>query len=86
MATFTDGMPAGILGFFGIPGHWEIVIIVLVVLLLFGAKKLPELAQGLGRGLRSFKEEITGVKTDIKEVDKDVKESAKTSNERQSVV
>ena len=35
-------------------GTWEIVIIVLVILLLFGGKKLPELAKGLGKGLREF--------------------------------
>ncbi|MDP7163401.1 MAG: twin-arginine translocase TatA/TatE family subunit [Phycisphaerae bacterium] len=59
------------LGFLGLPGHWEIIIIVLAVLLLFGGKKLPELARGLGRGLRNFKEEIRGVKADIEESEED---------------
>ena len=37
-------------------GTWEIVLIVLVVLLLFGGKKIPELMNGLGKGVKSFKE------------------------------
>ncbi len=41
----------------GVPGF---VIIVIALLLLFGGKKLPELARGLGKGLRGFKEELDG--------------------------
>ena len=37
------------------PGPQELVIILFIVLLLFGAKKLPELARGLGQGIREFK-------------------------------
>ena len=37
-------------------GTWEIIIIVLVVLLLFGGKKIPELMKGLGKGVKSFKD------------------------------
>ncbi len=58
---------AGILGIFGLPGHWEIVIIVLAILLLFGGKKLPELARGMGRGLRLFRREVKGLQNDIEE-------------------
>ena len=39
----------------GIFGGWEIVLILAVVLILFGAKKLPELAKGLGQGIKEFK-------------------------------
>ena len=39
----------------GIFGGWEIVLILAVVLLLFGSKKLPELARGLGQGIKEFK-------------------------------
>ena len=39
-------------------GTGEIILIVLVVLLLFGGKKIPELMKGLGKGVRSFKEEM----------------------------
>lgn len=48
-----------ILPLFGL-GLQEILIIALVVLLLFGGKKIPELMKGLGRGVRSFKEGING--------------------------
>jgi len=53
------------LAFLGPVGWPEIVIILAIALLLFGGKKLPELARGLGRGLRHFKEEVQGVKSDI---------------------
>lgn len=39
-------------------GGWEILIIALVVLLIFGGKKIPELMKGLGKGVRNFKEGI----------------------------
>lgn len=41
-------------------GGWEILIIVLIVLLLFGGKKIPELMRGLGKGVKNFKEGING--------------------------
>ena len=52
-------------------GTWEIVIIVLVVLLLFGGKKIPELMKGLGQGVRSFKQGLNEVEKEIKELDED---------------
>ncbi len=42
-------------------GTWEIVVIVLVVLLLFGGKKIPELMKGLGKGVKSFKDGVNGL-------------------------
>jgi sec-independent protein translocase protein TatA len=42
-------------------GTWEIIIIVLVVLLLFGGKKIPELMKGVGKGVKSFKDGMNGV-------------------------
>ena len=42
----------------GIPGGWELVLIVGVVLLLFGGKKIPELAKGLGKGIKDFKKAV----------------------------
>lgn len=53
----------------GLPGHFEILIILFVVLLLFGGKKLPELAKGLGRGIREFKEGLKDSDHDKKEID-----------------
>jgi sec-independent protein translocase protein TatA len=46
---------------FAIPGGWELIVVVLVVILLFGAKKLPELARGTGQALRIFKDETKGL-------------------------
>ena len=54
-------------GFVGIISTWHVVIILVVVLILFGGKKLPELARGLGRGLRIFKEELSGISSGVKE-------------------
>ncbi|MCX7797383.1 MAG: twin-arginine translocase TatA/TatE family subunit [Melioribacter sp.] len=55
---------------FGNLGASEILIIVLVVLLLFGAKKIPELAQGIGKGMREFRKALREVEDDIKSIDK----------------
>lgn len=46
-------------------GMGEIVIIALIVLLLFGGRKIPELMRGIGKGVRSFKEGINDVKEEI---------------------
>ena len=50
-------------------GHWEIIAIVLVVLLLFGGKKIPELMKGLGKGVKSFKEGVNEVEKEITKED-----------------
>ena len=42
-------------------GTWEIILIVLVVLLLFGGKKIPELMKGLGKGVKNFKDGVNGI-------------------------
>lgn len=58
----------------GIVGPWEIVIIALIVLLLFGGKKIPELMKGLGKGVKSFKDGLNEVEKDIKDVDAALKD------------
>ncbi len=55
-------------------GFWEIVIIALVVLLIFGGKKIPELMKGLGKGVKSFKEGIKEVEDEVKDVKKDIEQ------------
>lgn len=45
-------------------GMQEVLIIALIVLLLFGGKKIPELMKGLGKGVKSFKEGMKGIDTD----------------------
>lgn len=57
----------------GIVGPWELVIIAMVILLLFGGKKLPELMKGLGKGIRGFKQGLNEVEDDLKAIDKDIK-------------
>ena len=53
-------------------GFWEIVIIALVVLLLFGGKKIPELMRGLGKGVKNFKDGIKEVEEEVNEIKKDI--------------
>ncbi len=48
-------------------GGGEIIVVLLVVLLFFGSKKIPELARGLGRGMREFKDATSGVQREIEE-------------------
>lgn len=55
----------GILLFIGGLGGTEVVIILFAVILLFGAKKIPELAKGLGRGIREFKDASKEIKNDF---------------------
>jgi sec-independent protein translocase protein TatA len=64
-------MMMNILGFIGGLGGTEIFLIVLAILLLFGAKKIPELARGLGKGIREFKDATREVKNDIENSTKD---------------
>ncbi|HRD57783.1 MAG TPA: twin-arginine translocase TatA/TatE family subunit [Ferruginibacter sp.] len=52
---------------FSLPGGGEWILIVLVVLLLFGGKKIPELMRGIGRGMREFKDAKDTVKSEIEE-------------------
>ena len=51
-------------------GTWEIVAIVLIILLLFGGKKIPEMMKGLGKGVKSFKDGMNGVEEVKKEDEK----------------
>ena len=57
-------------------GTTEIIVIVLVVLLLFGGKKIPELMQGMGKGVKSFKDGMNGIESPTpKEKDTEEKKS-----------
>ena len=53
-------------------GTGEIIIIALVVLLLFGGKKIPELMRGIGKGVKSFKDGLNDVEKEIESIDKPV--------------
>jgi len=59
---------------FGSMGFWEILLIVLAIILFFGGKKIPELMQGLGKGMKNFKKGLNEVEEEIKDVKKDIDE------------
>ena len=50
---------------FGSFGAGEIIVIALIVLLLFGGKKIPELMKGIGKGVKSFKDGVKGIEDEI---------------------
>lgn len=54
-------------------GTGEIIIIAIIVLLLFGGKKIPELMKGIGKGIKNFKDGVKGLEDDIKLDDTDKK-------------
>ena len=56
--------------FLGNFGAGEIIIIALIVLLLFGGKKIPELMRGIGKGVKSFKDGVKGIEEDINKDEK----------------
>ena len=58
-------------------GMQEILVIALIILLLFGGKKIPELMKGLGKGVKSFKEGMKEVDDELKELN-DKKEEAES--------
>ena len=58
-------------------GTGEIIIVALVVLLLFGGKKIPELMRGLGKGVKSFKEGMNDVRKDLDDISTDIEPDSK---------
>ncbi|TXK36480.1 twin-arginine translocase TatA/TatE family subunit [Pontibacter qinzhouensis] len=60
-----------VFAFIGGIGGTELALILIVVLLLFGAKRIPELARGLGRGIREFKDATQEIKSEIENSVKD---------------
>lgn len=65
--------------FIGGLGGWEILLIVLVLLIFFGAKRIPELAKGLGKGIKEFKDATKEIKDEIE------KEDTRPVNHRKNV-
>lgn len=57
---------------FGMPGMGEWVLIGLVVLIFFGAKKIPEFARGMGKGIREFKDAVKDVEKEVDDAGKEV--------------
>lgn len=68
--------------FIGLGGP-EMIFIVLIVVLLFGAKRIPELMKGVGKGIKSFKDGVSGLEeqTDVKKVISDTVVKQETNNE-----
>lgn len=52
---------------FGMPGGWELLVIALLVIIFFGAKKIPEIARGMGKGIREFKDATKEIKSEVDE-------------------
>ena len=67
-------------------GPWELALIFLVVLLLFGAKRLPDIAQGMGKGIRQFKKAVKDtqgeINSSIKEMDTDTTDSTQKKDKQ----
>lgn len=61
-------------------GTGEIIVIVLVILLLFGGKKIPELMKGVGKGVKSFKQGLSEVEDEIKKASDDDTKGKSASN------
>ncbi len=69
--------------FLGSIGITEILVLLLIVLLIFGAKKIPELMKSFGKGVKSFKEGINGIEEDINAASDSKKDSAKEEEKKQ---
>ncbi len=58
-------------------GGGEIFVIMLVVLLFFGSKRIPELAKGLGKGMREFKDAMSGIESEVRNASNEAPKPAK---------
>jgi sec-independent protein translocase protein TatA len=66
-----------------IPGGFELILILAVVLLLFGGKKIPQLAKGLGEGIRNFKKSVKDEEPEVAKDDKAVEEPKKVEGSQE---
>lgn len=66
---------------FGAP---EIIVIAIVVLVLFGAKRIPELARGLGQGIKEFKQASQDIKKEIDESSRDINSAVNKKDQEQN--
>lgn len=65
-------------------GPWELALVFLVVLLLFGAKRLPDIAQGLGKGIREFKRAMKDTQDEIKSDSDNKGKTTKDTDKKQN--
>ncbi len=68
----------------GMPGGFEIVLIVMVILLLFGAKRIPELAKGIGQGIQEFRKASDDIKKEIDKGAEEVKNAGSVKNSEEA--
>ncbi|WP_340102701.1 Sec-independent protein translocase subunit TatA/TatB [Rhodohalobacter sp. 8-1] len=68
----------------GMPGGIEIFIVVLIILLLFGAKRIPELARGIGQGIQEFRKASDDIKKEIDKGADDVKNAASSKRNEEA--
>ena len=67
---------------FGGLGTWEIFLVFLVVLLVFGARRIPEIAQGLGKGIQEFRKAAKDIQNDV-DITKSIEEDKTTTKKDQ---
>lgn len=71
---------------FGSFGPWEMIFILLVVLLVFGAKRLPEIGSSLGKGIREFKRSVTDIQHEINRPDRDERREVRSAEPPRTAV
>lgn len=64
-------------------GPWQVIVILAIIILLFGGKKIPELARGLGKGIKSFKNELESSDEAKAEIKDDKPKSSEAVNKEQ---
>lgn len=70
---------------FGMPGGGELVFIVLIIIMLFGSKKIPELARGLGKGMREIKNATNDIQQEIREGAREINNAKNFTNVEKQV-
>ena len=69
----------------GVVGPWQVVIIALVIILLFGGKKIPELMKGLGKGVKSFKDGMNEGERHLSDMAKELNSTAMTPDKIEKI-
>jgi sec-independent protein translocase protein TatA len=69
------------LAYFGLPGGSEVILILFIILLLFGAKRLPELSRSLGKSLGEFKKGREDLEREIREAQRDMEKAVTEAEE-----
>lgn len=67
------------------PGVTEWIVVVLIILLLFGAKKIPELARGLGQGINEFRKASTDIRKEIEKGQRDIENDINAAKKDEAV-